>query len=243
MKNIIVILLGLFLVTNVFGQDKKEKSEPSDRLILDLYLDLWQDTPDNMETKWYSRGINLSYMYDMPIGTSNFSFAPGISISSHNLFSNSLFTTDTTLLGKPTGDTKVLTIKDMATIKGNEKYSYNNNKLNVTYIDIPLELRYINNRDKTKKNERFRVSLGLKVGLKISDHMKYKGDDFIDGYEEDIKFKQQKVKNIESYRYGVMARVGYGWVNLNFYYSLSKLFDDDNIDMYPISIGLSVIPL
>jgi hypothetical protein len=56
-----------------------------------------------------------------------------------------------------------------------------------------------------------------------------------------VKFKD--VPNIEKLRYGVTARVGWKFINLMGFYSLTDLFTKDKgPEIYPISIGISLMP-
>ncbi|MCK5337688.1 MAG: hypothetical protein KAJ50_02710, partial [Bacteroidales bacterium] len=58
-----------------------------------------------------------------------------------------------------------------------------------------------------------------------------------------VKVKSKDVKQVETWRYGPTFRIGYKWFNLTVYYQLSKVFKvDKGPQLYPISIGLAVIP-
>jgi hypothetical protein len=113
---------------------------------------------------------------------------------------------------------------------------YKKNKMTLTYLDIPFEFIY-----KTRSNLRF--SAGFKVGFLLQSHTKYRGDDYLNGNKNELKVKFFRLRNIDDYRFGVTARIGWKWINAFGYYSLSKIFNkNQGPDLYPISVGISVIP-
>jgi hypothetical protein len=270
MNRIILIVLGVLLSVQVFAQkdddEKKTKNnkplarlDQADRIMVDVFTDIWMNAPDDsvMSIRDINRGANAYGMRDIPIGKSNFSFAIGAGISCHNLYSNGIpvreKTFDSTeMIFKYTNKTVFQKIPKGGTINGTE-ISYKNNKLTVVYIDIPVEIRF-----RTKnEGQKFKFALGFKVGYMISSHTKYNGNDIRYNYHDNaatqgwdllsdqkIKAKYYKVPNIESYRLGPTLRIGWGWVNLSAYYSLSSLFKKDKgPDMYPISVGLTITPI
>ncbi len=229
MKKITLILFSFFIVFNGFSQDSKivKIIEKKYSTGINIFTDIWQNKPDSMNIKTLNRGINIFGMYNIPIKESNFSLAVGMEICTHNLYSDSRPDIDSS------GNTFFTKISKIAV---NDKDNYKKNKLTVSFFDIPVELRL-----KTK-NE-FRFAVGFKAGIKLNEHTKYKGDDYINGKDDEIKFKEYNISNLETYRYCITGRIGYKWLNLTACYSLSKLFKKDKgPDMYPISVGISLIP-
>jgi hypothetical protein len=152
------------------------------------------------------------------------SFSPGIGIGVHNLYSSSFL-----VVNNDTSDfVKILDVYPDLPFK--------KSKLAVTYLDIPLELRY-------KSKSEFRVAVGFKFGFLLQAHTKYKGNDYLEGTSDRVIYKKAKIQNLEKNRYGFTARIGYKWLNLWGYYQLSTLFTaDKGPDMYPISLGITIIP-
>jgi len=220
------------IITDITYNDKS-KLKKEDFLISEFFSDIWQNTPTqpaSLKPKLINRGYNAYAMLDNPIMNSNFSFAFGIGISIHNLYSNCIPTEVLDTSGKPTGVTEFLAIPD--------NIKYKKNKLSLFYTDIPLELRF---RTKNSSNN-FKIAAGFKVGYLLQSHIKYEGDRF-DNIEGTIKYKEYKIANIETLRYGVTGRIGYGRYNLNVYYALTNLFaEGKGPEMYPISVGLAVTP-
>lgn len=188
---------------------------------LDVFTDMWQDIPSSLDPKTLNPGVNLFGSYNYMFGNSNVSFSPGIGLSVHNLYSESLLVTgaDTTFFHMIGPDT-----------------SFKKTKLTTTYLDIPIEIRY-------KSKGEFRIAVGFKFGFLMKAQNKYKGDDFINGTTDQVIIKQAKMNFIEKNRYGFTGRIGYKWLNLWGYYQLSSLFTEGNgAQMYPISLGITLIP-
>lgn len=209
-----------------------EKMHPDDRLIITLFTDLWQDTPENMNLKTIQRGINISAFQDMPLGRTNFSIAAGLQFSGHNLYSDQLYLYD------PAHDKF-----DFFPIQ--TTHQYDKNKISLNYIEVPVQLRYRSrNLPKT-----FRIYAGMKAGRLINAHTKFIGTEYYH-YQHDapvvtertVKVKEHKLQNINEYRVGLTATIGYGMVNLHAYYPLTGIFTDNSAkNMTPLSVGISFI--
>jgi hypothetical protein len=105
------------------------------------------------------------------------------------------------------------------------------NKLSCEYVGIPLMLRYETNpRDEDKS---FHIAAGGFGEYLLGAHTKIKNT-------SNDKAKQHDDFNLNRFRYGVTARVGYAWINLFVNYSLSTLFEKDiEPDLKPVSAGLA----
>jgi hypothetical protein len=195
---------------------------------VDLFTDIWQNMPDSVKSRTINQGINVYAMYSFPVAKSNFSVALGGEVSSHNLYLKGIIKTVTI-------DNVNQTVFTPVKSSTNTAIKYDKSKLNLTYFDIPLELRY-------KDNKEFRFSAGFKFGFLLSDHTKYKGNS-LDASGTKVKEKKADIKYVATTRYGISALVGYKWVNLTFFYSLSKVFTDGKgPQVYPISVGIALRP-
>jgi len=231
-----VFLLAFLISIIVLGQEEDsislQKLRKADRLLYETNYILWQwkDIPQEIDLKTIQPGFSFYYMHDMPLGNSNFAFAVGTGISVYNLHSDGRLKIDT--------DTGKSFFKPISNISNKPMY-YRTNKLTFTYCDIPIELRF-----RTKGVNTFRFYAGFKVGYLLQEHSKYVGDDFINLSADVIKFKEYKHKNIEKIRYGATASIGYRWLGLNIFYSLTSIFSDDKgPDLYPISVGITIMPI
>ena len=223
MKQLFIILLCT-IALNAYTQVVNEKAKKLFTIGLDVYADIWQDVPEEqIKTGTINPGVNIFGTYNFLFGKSNISFSPGLGIGVHNMFNHSFVRT--------TDDSTFFVPINKDTI------NYKKSKFVLTYLDIPLELRY-------KSEGGFRVAIGFKFGFLIQSHTKYKGDDYIEPTNNDLViYKKTKIKHLETNRYGFTARIGYKWLNLWGYYQLSTLFEKGKgPEMYPISVGLTIIP-
>jgi len=218
MKNIFAfIFLALFSIS-LFAQeediDVSGRFGKADRLMVDLYNDIWQGAPDTIDFNGYNPGASVSLMQDFPFGSTNFSFAVGLGVGTHNMRYNA------NILKNPLGVSYFVNRADTP-----KTY-----KMVQSYIDVPLELRF-----RTKSDNVFRIAVGGKIGYEINNHIKH--------VDEGFKTKTFNIDNINKLRYGITARVGYKMFNAYVYYGLSTLFEDKlGPEMTPLSIGISLIP-
>lgn len=225
MKKAIIFSFLVFLGIGAFAQPVAESTLKKISVGYDLYTSIWLDMPTGIKTRTINQGANVFLMYNHVMGDKGFSFAGGLGLSSENLYLKDAFVPNVkadsiSFVNMPSGV--------------NAKRS----KLNVTYFDIPLEIRYV-----TKNKMRF--TLGMKFGFTLDSKTMYKGDAFDENGATGFgtKEKQKSVNQLESTRFGVQARVGYKWVHVYGYYSLNKMFNaDKGPQMYPISIGVTFMP-
>jgi len=225
MKKAILFILLAFVGFGAFAQPVAESTMKKISVGYDVYTSIWLDMPTGIKTRTINQGANVFLMYNHIMGDNGFSFAGGLGISSENLYLKNAYVPNV----------KADSIAFMASPLG---VKVNRSKLNVTYLDIPIEVRYV-----TAKKMRF--TLGMKFGFLVDSKTMYKGDAFDEngklGYGIHEKYKT--VNQLESTRFGVQARIGYKWVHAYAYYSLNKLFKaDKGPQMYPISVGLTFMP-
>ncbi len=224
MKKILVSFFIITFAVNAFAQVVNDNTKRKFTFGLDVFTDFWQNIPKTLDPQTINAGVNVFGSYNYMFGTSNVSFSPGLGIGTHNLYSSSFLKANSTY-------TNFVLIND--SIAG---LPYKKSKLTVTYLDIPLELRY-------KSKSEFRVAIGFKFGFLLQAHTKYKGNDYVEGTNDRVIYKKAKIQNMEKNRYGFTFRIGYKWLNLWGYYQLSTLFaTNKGPDMYPISLGLTIIP-
>lgn len=218
MRKIFTFIATLLLLTTLQAQNTSFTDKFTSGV--DIFNDLVMDAPDGIDFRAINPGANVYGMYTYPIPKSNISLAIGLGLGMHNLHSNGA-------LGDSAG------ISSFTKIPASIDYKIN--KLQLTYLDIPAEIRF-------KTESGFRVALGFKAGYLISAHTKYKGDDPEDGART-IKIKESKLINLEKWRYGPTFQIGYKFVSFTGFYSLSTVFDEvTGPSLYPVSIGISLRP-
>lgn len=238
MTKYFIPLFCLFITLNTIADDNTEPetfeetkatvNKAKDRLVFNFSIDMLLKQPDSLKTKFFSRGMDAYFMYDVVMKKSRVSIAPGIGIGTNNYYINSKIVSDS-------AKTYFVPIdKDV--------FSYKKNKISVAYIDIPVELRF---RSKPNNNgTSWKLGAGIKVGMNISNKWKYKGADLnADASatdKKDVKWKQYNIENFEKFRYGVFVRGGYGMINAFVYYSLSSMFKSGSPQLTPLSFGIQI---
>jgi hypothetical protein len=216
-----------------------------DRLVLDIFDDIWQSTPSGMKVSGYCPGFNVYGMGNIPFGKSNFGLGLGLGFSTHNLRSDAVPVDSAN--GNYTYFGKIPTSIVNWSTGSHYSVKIDNNKLSLTYAEIPIEFRY---RHLNKKKKAVKFSIGGKVGYLISDHTKYKGTEYESSIPSDpnlgittVKYKTYNISNLNPLEYAATVRLGYGMVNLFASYSFSKTFKENKgPQMFPISVGISVTP-
>ncbi len=215
----------------------KKIGKAKDRLVLDFCFmnavvkkDNGVTVPNDFKVSGFSRGINLYFMYDVILSKKvpYFSLAPGIGVGSENFYFK-----DYKLTWHYDSITRFVPLGDSISSK--------KSKLNMTYIDIPIEFRY-RSKPSNKTGLSWKLAVGFKFGFLVGSKWKYKGEDPNKGTDgEQVSIKDIKVANMNKFRYGPYIRGGYGMFNLFAYYSLSNTFvANKGPKMNPIVFGLSI---
>ncbi len=220
--------LCLFLIsTMVFSQDSTLTQVPStksqklkakrDQFMIEFTTDGWLEMPKGVESRGYSPGFSFYSFLEKPLLKKNLGLAFGYGFSSHNVHHNAYFAQDTA----NTDDYLTLLPLD-------DSISYKKNKISSNYIDLRLELRVRTNGDRP-----FTFAVGGKAGVLVNVHNKFKDDDGT--------YKTKGMPEAQLFRYGLTARISYGKLGVNTWYSLSSfLKDNKGIELSPYSIGLSL---
>jgi len=250
MRKFVLSLLIIFCsVAVVLGQDstvigpkgistqvKKRISSAKDRLVIDFCMMnaiIKKDgvmVPADFKLGGFNRGINVYFMYDLVLDKKkkhpHFSIAPGIGVGSENYYFKSFgmsWRNDSVTRFYPLGDS--ITSKK--------------SKLNMTYIDIPIEFRY-RSKPNAKTGMSWKLAVGFKVGFLVGSKWKYKGEE-LNNSNINVKIKDVGVGNMSKFRYGPMIRGGYGPASLFCYYSVGSAFTTGKGPKFnPIVFGISI---
>ena len=224
MKHIFLLTLVAFISIATFAQStstsgtnsmadrsKKTLNKRTDQIVVNLNFENWIHNQNNgFKTQWYSRGLDVCFMYDLVIKKSFVSFAPGIGFSTHNVYHNSLMVEDSTGLKFQPID--------------NFSETFKKSKITINYLEIPLELRF-----RTKPlaaDMRFKVAVGFKFGLRVDAYTKTKRNDLsVDGSYR--KYVEKGYKDFNLVRMGPTLRIGYGPFNLCAFYNVLNVFKKD----------------
>ncbi len=219
MKKIIPLFLSLFLSFGLLAQEKQKKEKPSTpspdfpgTLSIDYGLNYLTNNIHAMRTNpWRSATVNVYYFYPIKLGDSFVSANPGIGFGNEKLgFEDPYSFQDSA------GFVSFKPIADLPRFANLE--SVKRTQLIAHYVDFNLEFRLHSRKEDFDRS--WFIGLGGKVGVLIDGKTKIK-------YNESGRQKIYKDKDhfyMNSFRYGLVARIGYGPFNAWVYYSGSDLF-------------------
>jgi len=125
------------------------------------------------------------------------------------------------------GDTTYLSASNDSTI------DYKKNKLNVTYLKIPLMLEFNTSKN---PNKNLHIGVGVDIAYRIGAVTKQK----YDANDKHYKIKQKDDFNLEPFKYSAVARVGFNDVTIFASYGLNRLFKKDKgPQVYPFTVGVT----
>lgn len=111
--------------------------------------------------------------------------------------------------------------------------NYTKNKLNATYLTVPLLLEFNTN---AKFSKSFYFSAGVVGGVRIGSSLKRKGEIAGEKFVQKVKGTQ----GLNAFKLDALVRVGYSHWGAFASYSLLPLFDEDKtVAVYPLTFGLS----
>ncbi|HPG07589.1 MAG TPA: outer membrane beta-barrel protein [Saprospiraceae bacterium] len=122
------------------------------------------------------------------------------------------------------------------TINLDDGVSYRKNRLQMTYLTLPIMLNIETNPNHHHRS--FRISAGVYGGLRLNSNLKQKSG----------AYGKEKIRddfNLNKYQYGLRGQIGFGPINLYGTLNMSPLFDenqDAGAKLYPFAIGISLVP-
>jgi hypothetical protein len=217
---VFMILVPFLGYSQDTGDTKVESALKKFGIGADLFTDFWINPPAGIDVRGFNQGANIYGMYNHQFGESNMHFAFGIGTGFHNLYSNSVIP-----------DIKADSIQFIVIP---DTVGYKKSKVGLSYIDLPVELRF-------KTEKKFRLAVGFKLGYLIDVKTKFKGFDE-NGHLFITKSKQ--VSQIQKFRFGPTLRIGYDWFSVYTYFQVTDMFDKGNgpENVYPISLGITFLP-
>jgi hypothetical protein len=234
------LIILLLLTTAAFGQNteptkKTKRPDIPGTFVVELGVNRLTSKPNDLKYGlWGSRTANVYYQYDMRILKSKFSFHPGIGLSMERfklMSYNQYYTNDTVRLNNPTlifdnvGNSRfadfghVLYDGDtLGQINWSNSMSTKKSMLTMTYLDVPLELRFSTKPEDPARS--FKIAIGGRVGylLNASTKVRYKENGDIK------KLQNHQDFNLTRLRYGAHMKVFFGNFALFGYYNLTPLF-------------------
>ncbi|MDB5196314.1 MAG: hypothetical protein JWP88_685 [Flaviaesturariibacter sp.] len=233
------MLFSLVLTNTLFAQSdsvvKKEiltsRALPrgNDHFMIQFGYTQWAGKPDTLKTTGIPRSLNVYFMLNFPFRTNrHLSAAIGAGIGSDALYFKN------TALGIA-GNTPTIRFTNAA-----DTNHFKKTKLSTTYVEVPVELRFIANPDDDKKS--IKAALGIKVGAMLNAHTKNKtlvnkGGTTINDYKQ----KEFSKKFFNQNRLVATARIGLGHWSLFSTYQITTLFKEGlGPVVRPFTIGLNI---
>ena len=230
MKKALFTLIALVISATSFAQLIANKTDKKFTFGFDLFSDFQLAPSDNWDPRGFNQGVSFALTYNFPLGESKkHTVSIGAGMSSHNYFSY------TRILNPYTnGD---LEYKDYRDVENFKRF-----KVNPTYGEIPLELRF-------RIKDAVKIGVGFKVGIMIATKAKFVGPDDEEGTLTDgsgvlVHEKLCYISNVERLAYSATLRVGWKWVSAFASYQFSPVFSvGHNAPVFhPLSVGLSFAP-
>ena len=218
MKKSFLLLPALLLMSLMANaQLIKDRTGGKVTLGFDLFTDINTGSSyENFDLRAINQGFDSYITYNFPMSNTKHTVSLGLGVSCHNYYTKNAWLED------PYAD--VITFKEEPAVK--------KSKINLNYLDIPLEVNF-------RIADKFKISIGAKVSFLMQSKTKTKGDVFGDGHKWELKYKD--INALESIVYGVNARVGYRCVNLFVGYQINNSFKADRgPEIMPFSIGIGI---
>lgn len=224
------IFLGL-LCAQVWAQEVQPESLPypmiavdslyrEDQFYLGFTYNILLNMPGNVNQNRFSPGIKAGFLRDFPINTRrNVAIAPGLGVSYANYF-QSLFITRVD--GAPYYSTKTI------------GSSYQKNKFEQLYLDLPIEFRW---RTSQPVGHKFwRVYSGIQLS-----YLLYTKSVYIDNL---VAVRIHNNPDFRKWQAGIYMAAGNNSWNLYAYYGFLPLFKDgtkvegETINLHTMNLGL-----
>lgn len=224
-----MLILAIFVVEMASAQVLSESAKRKVTVGVDLFSDIMlfdKDPlymPADFSFRTINQGVNVFAMYNLQLGKSLSSFSAGLAIRNHNWYST---------------NSKIENIKADTITYAKIEESFKRTKLNVTYLDLPVELKF-----RTTKG--FKLGVGLKVGYKIHSKQKYVGDRPPDDKDVVVRENRKDIKvyQLEDWVFGATLRIGYKWISAFGYYQFNSVFEEGKgPKLNPISVGITITP-
>lgn len=188
-----------------------------DQFYFAVTYNLFQQKPQGLAQNGFSTGLSLGFLRDMPLNKKRtFALALGFGFS-YNKYHQNLF------VSEAGGTTSYEILQNV---------SYDRNKLEQVFVDVPLEVRW---RNSTPESHKFwRVYTGFKMRYLIFDKTTF------DGATKITVFNNSDFNKIQ---YGPYITFGYNTWNFHAYYGLNSIFksavaNGEKVEIKTLNLGL-----
>lgn len=221
MKKTSLLFVLLFLITSFSNaQLISERTKGMVIIGADLFTDISTGAKyDNFNLRAINQGVSVYSMFNFKFENTPHFASVGVGYTGHNFYMKDAY------LSRPYHD---------KTVFSDVPYDYKRSKINVNYIDIPIEVSF-------KIKNQFKISAGFKFGILATGKSKFVGSLY--NKDEEYRLKYNRIDNLEKYVYSVTLRVAYKSVHLFAAYQFSDTFKNGvGPEIKPLSIGIGVRP-
>lgn len=213
-------------IINQLGLANRSK----DHLLIQVGIDNWANTPDSIDLKGLSRSFSMYLMFDFPFKTNpHLSVAVGAGISTSNIYFSDTYID---IAGKQGNRLSFNDVSDTTKFK---KY-----KLMTTYVEAPVEFRWIRNPAKPKGS--VKVAVGAKIGTMLGATTKGKNLQNSSGQTINSFIQKEKSKKyFNTTRLALTARAGVGALSLFGSYQVNAFVKEGfGPDVRPYTVGITI---
>ena len=238
MRLILGTLLLIGFCLKAVSQDQITRPDIPGDLMIDVGLNYWDgDIGAVNQLGWGSKSFSAYYAKKKIFGKFVFNYGLGLSIEKlalENPTNDSYFDFGTNADGPTLTQTAL-----------GEDVSFTRYKLGISYLDVPLELRFY--PQGTEEGEGLFVGVGVIGGIRLKSWDKL----VIDETGDEFKRKEVQTFNLSNFRYGFQARAGFNGIHVFYKHYLSNLFSDpltlsadeqDDVRLNPtmVTIGINI---
>lgn len=217
-RNILASFL-IFSTVLVFSQEEQKKAVDSlyreDQIYATLSLNLVQNRPAGFRQHSLSSGISVGFLRDMPFNkTRTWAIAAGLGYSYNNLKNN------------------IKVDNSLGKVSYSIDNSFDNNKLVLHHLELPIEIRW---RNSTFESHKFwRIYSGFKISYLFADKSVFTSQ------AQNITFRSNN--DLSKIKYATYLAVGNNTGNIYLQYSLTPIFEDAilndrNLELSSFNIG------
>jgi len=204
-----IILLLFLLVSTVLSAQTNNLTKENNYLEDQIYIGLNYinavNLPGGVRQNGFSNSLSFGFIKDIPINKKrNVAFGIGLGYGHNTYFQN----------------LKIYTVNNSTVFEILDGVDYEKNKFSSHTLEIPLEFRW---RDSSIDKYKFwRLYIGAKLSYAFLTKAKFK--------DKESKTKIVGIPEFNNFQYGLTLAAGHGVWNFNFYYGLSDLLSNANIN-------------
>jgi len=182
-----------------------------DHFYISIAYNLLQNSPSGFSQNSFSLGLSTGFLRDIPLNKKRtFAIAPGIGYTFNSLRQN------------------MKIMEENNVVNYSISSDFDRNKLEMHYLDIPVEVRW---RTSTPESHKFwRVYSGFKFSYLMYSKSVYTGSDG--------KYKVTNNSDLNKIQYGPYVGIGYNTFNAYAFYGLNPLFKSGEIEGERIKINV-----